>query len=85
MRSGRLKQYFCRVQAWEDVTTPAGKFPAARIEVTLNYIENGKIMATTREMLWYSPQASQIVRLVREGRAPDEGSTRIVAELLEFR
>jgi len=27
----------------------------------------------------------QVARVVREGRSPDEGSTRIVAQLVEFR
>lgn len=85
VRADRVKQYSSQVLAWEDVTTPAGKFSAARIEVTLNYIENGSIMGTAHEMLWYSPQAFQLVKVVREGRTPDESSHRIVAELVELR
>jgi hypothetical protein len=59
--------------------------PVARIEGQLSYVEGGKTVATAKETLWVAPRYAQVVRIVREGRTPDEGSQRIVAELVEFR
>ena len=84
-REGRVKRYEGRVVRVEDVTVPAGTYRAAVIEAELTYIEGGQVRARARETLWYAPAASQIVKVVREGRTPDEGSSRIVAELAEYR
>ena len=43
------------------------------------------MQARARETLWYVPKLAQVVKVVRDGRTPDEGSRRIVAELAEFR
>ena len=83
-REGRIKRYEGRVARVEDVTVPAGTYHAAVIEAELTYIEGGQVRARARETLWYAPAASQIVKVVREGRTPDEGSSRIVAELMDF-
>jgi len=80
-----MKRYEGRVVRVEDVTVPAGTYRAAVIEAELSYIEGGQVRARARETLWYAPAASQIVKVVREGRTPDEGSSRIVAELAEYR
>jgi hypothetical protein len=85
VREGRVKRYEGRVLRWEDVTVPAGTFRAAVIEADLYYVEAGQTRAQAKETLWYAPQAAQLVKVVREGRTPDEGSTRIVAELAEYR
>jgi hypothetical protein len=81
---GRMKRYEGRVTRMEDVTVPAGTFRAAVIEADLYYIESGEVRAQAKETIWYVPEV-QIVRIVREGRTPDEGSTRIVAELKSFK
>ena len=80
---GRMKRYEGRVTRVEDVTVPAGTFRAAVIEADLYYIEAGQVRAQARETLWYAPEV-QIVKVVREGRTPDESSSRIVAELKSF-
>lgn len=85
VREGRMKRYDGRVLRWEDVTVPAGTYRAALIEADLYYIEGGQVRAQAKERLWYAPQVAQLVKVVREGRTPDEGSTRIVAELAEYR
>jgi len=84
-RAGRVKRYEGRVLRWEEVQVPAGTFSAAVIEADLSYVEGGTVQARARETLWYAPAVSQVVRVVREGRTPDEGSSRIVAELAEYR
>jgi len=83
-RDGRVKRYEGRVVRVEDVTVPAGTYRAAVIEAELTYIEGGQVRARARETLWYAPAASQVVKVVRDGRTPDEGSSRIVAELMDF-
>ena len=80
---GRMKRYEGKVTRMEDITVPAGTFRAAVIEADLYYIEAGQVRAQAKETLWYAPEV-QIVRVVREGRTPDEGATRIVAELKSF-
>lgn len=85
VREGRIKRYEGTVARWENLQVPAGIYTAAVIEAELSYIEAGKVQARARETLWYVPKMAQVVKVVREGRTPDEGSTRIVAELLEFR
>jgi hypothetical protein len=84
-RQGRFKRYEGTVVRVDDVTVPAGTYRAAVIEAELSYIEDSQVRARARETIWYAPAASQIVRIVRDGRAPDEGSSRIVAELVEYR
>jgi len=85
VREGRVKRYEGTVVRWENIQVPAGVYTAAVIEAELLYVENGKVQARARETLWYVPKLSQVVKVVRDGRTPDEGSTRIVAELVEFR
>ncbi|OGA82810.1 MAG: hypothetical protein A3G27_12855 [Betaproteobacteria bacterium RIFCSPLOWO2_12_FULL_66_14] len=85
VRAGRLKRYEGQVARWENIQVPAGVFTAAVIEAELLYLEEGEVQARARETLWYVPELAQVVKVLREGRTPDEGSTRIVAELAEFR
>ena len=85
VREGRLKQYEAKVARWENVQVPAGTYTAAVIEAELSYIEGGKVLAKARETLWYAPKLSQVVKVLRDGRTPDEASTRIAAELQELR
>ena len=80
-----VKRFEGQVMGWEDLQLPAGSLKAAKVEGTLTYREDGEFRGGARETFWYAPQVSQIVRIVRDGRTPDEGSTRIVAELAEFR
>ena len=84
-REGRMKWYEGKVARWQNIEVPAGAYTAAVIEADLLYIESGKVQARARETLWYVPELSQVVRVLREGRTPDEGSSRIVAELVEIR
>lgn len=85
VRDGRLKRYRGVVSGWETVAVPAGRFRAARIDADLYYVDEGRIQASARETLWYAPDVRQFVKVVREGRTPDEGGNRIVAELAEYR
>ena len=85
VREGRVKRYEATVARWENVQVPAGTYTAAVIEAELLYIEGGKVLARARETLWYAPKLSQVVKVLRDGRTPDEASTRIVAELQELR
>lgn len=85
VRAGRVKRYAGELKGWEDMAIGGGTYPAARIETTLDYIEDGRVQASVRETIWYMPAVRQVARVVREGRSPDEGSTRIVAQLVEFR
>jgi hypothetical protein len=83
--AGSMKRFDGQVTAWEDVQLPAGKMSAAKIEGTLTYREDGQFRAGARETFWYAPRVSQVIRIVRDGRTPDEGSSRIVAELADYR
>ncbi len=85
VRAGRMKRYDATVARWENVQVPAGTYTAAVIEAELSYLDDGKVLARARETLWYVPKLSQVVKVLREGRTPDEASTRIVAELMEYR
>jgi hypothetical protein len=85
VREGRTKRYEGQVARWENIQVPAGTYRAAVIEAELSYVEAGKVQARARETIWYAPKLAQVVKVVREGSTPDEGSTRIVAELMEFR
>lgn len=85
VREGRVKRYEGSVVRVEEVTVPAGTYRAAVIVAELSYIEDGQVRARARESLWYAPAVAQIVKVVREGRTPDEGSSRIIAELAEYR
>jgi hypothetical protein len=80
-----VKRFEGQVMGLEDLQLPAGNMSAARIDGTLSYLEDGQLRGRAQETFWYAPKVSQIVKIVREGRTPDEGSSRIVAELAEFR
>ena len=83
--AGSVKRFEGQVMAWEDLQLPGGKLNAAKVEGTLTYREDGQFRGGARETFWYAPRVSQIVKIVRDGRTPDEGSSRIVAELAEYR
>jgi hypothetical protein len=80
-----VKRFEGQVTGWDDLQLPAGSLKAAKVEGTLTYREDGQFRGGAHETFWYAPKVSQIVRIVREGRTPDEASSRIVAELAEFR
>ena len=83
--AGSVKRYEGVVERWEEVQVPAGTYSAALIVGDLYYIQAGKVRAQAKEMIWYAPKAFQVVKVVRDGGTPDEGSRRIVAELAEYR
>jgi len=84
VREGRIKQFEGVVHGWEVVKVPHGSHQAARIEAKILYVEKGRVQAESRETIWIAPEVG-IVKVVREGAAPDESSRRIVAELAELR
>ena len=83
-REGRIKRYDGQVVRWENLQVPAGTYRVAVIETSLDYVEGG-VQARVKETIWYAPAVSQVVKIVREGKSPDEASSRIVAELIEYR
>jgi hypothetical protein len=85
-KAGSMKRYVATFLRWEQLQVPAGTYRAAVIEVRLSYVDGGQATrAVVRETLWYAPDIAQLVKVVREGHSPDEVSTRIVAELAEYR
>jgi hypothetical protein len=85
VRRGRIKQFDGEVRGWEMLKVPSGTYNAVRIDALIKYIEAGKVEATSRETIWIAPKVWGVLKVVREGVAPDEGFRRIVAELSEFR
>ena len=84
-RSGGIKQFEGVAKGTERVSVPLGTFEAVRVDTVIKYIDKGKVAATSRETLWLAPQVHGIVKIVREGVAPDESFRRIVAELAEYK
>lgn len=84
-REGRRKHWYAQVVRTERITVPAGSFDSLVIQLNLAYIEGGEVRARAIEFIWYAPEVKQVVRIVREGATPDEGSRRITAELAEYR
>ena len=88
VRAGRIKRYDAVVKEWQtlpaypSVKAPGDTFVVARIEATLSYLEGGEQRARAHEVLWYSPRYLQVVKVIREGRTPDEGAHLIIAELV---
>lgn len=80
-RAERVRRFDMKVIAWERVRTAAGEFDAAHLEGTLRYMEGETVRAEVRYGLWYAPRAMQIVRVLWEGRAPDESQAEMIAEL----
>ncbi len=74
LREGRVKRYEGTVARFENVQVPAGVYTAAVVEADLLYVEAGEVQARARETLWYVPKLAQVVKVVREGRTPDEGA-----------
>jgi hypothetical protein len=83
-QDGRVRRYDMRVVAWERVALPAGEFDAVRMEGKLLYVESESVKAEVAYALWYAPRAKQVVRLRWIGRAPDESSAEMIAELAAY-
>lgn len=83
IRDGRVRRWDAVVGTSEQVSVPAGRFEAVRIDAAVSYIDGGTTLASVKETIWYAPAIRQIVKVVREGRSPDEAGQRIVAELAE--
>ena len=81
----RVRRFEFKVAGWEKVKVEAGEFDAARLDGTLRYVEKGSLKAEVQYSLWYAPAARQTVRMRWMGRAPDEGSGEMIAELASFR
>lgn len=84
-REGRRKAWYAQVVRAERVTVPAGSFDALVMQLNVAYLEGDEVRARTLEFIWYAPEVSQIVKITRHGRTPDEGSEFISAELAEYR
>ena len=84
-QSAHVRRYELTVTGWERVTLPAGEFDAARMDGTLRYVDGDSVKAEVRYSLWYAPRAKQVVRLLWMGRAPDESSAEMIAELAAYR
>lgn len=82
---GSMKRFQGMVTTMEDVQLPGGVLAAARIEGTLTYHEDGQFRGGARETIWFAPKVGQVIRILREGRVPDENLNRISAELVEYR
>jgi hypothetical protein len=80
-----VKRFAGHVTSLENVTVPAGTYRAAVIEGSWSYLENGEFRARAHEKFWFASSVSQVVKIVRSGIAPDEGSKQIDAELAEYR
>jgi len=85
MGVARARRYDMKVIAWERVSVAAGEFDAAHLAGALRYMEGENVKAEVRYSLWYAPRAKQVVRVLWEGRAPDEGQSEIIVELASFR
>jgi hypothetical protein len=86
VKAGRVKRYEGTLV--ESSSNPGPVEPGTtllKIEGTLSYIDGGRVEARARETLWYSGKSGQLARIERDGRTPDESSTRIVAQLVELR
>jgi hypothetical protein len=89
VRAGRVKRYDAVVMEWGNLAAPPSvkapndMFAVVRIDAILSYVEDGVVRATAVERFWYAPRYMQIVRIVREGKTPDEAVHQIVAELVE--
>lgn len=85
VRARRIKSYMAQAKEWTELRLQGKSYPALRIEATLSYIDEGNVQASAKETFWYMPAVRQVAKIVREGATPDEGATRIVAELVDFR
>lgn len=85
-KPGSMKRFDGRVvSAGMPIDTPAGRFPSILVRGAWSYVEDGQVRARAEEEFWYVPAVSQVVRVERRGATPDESSSGIVAELIEFR
>jgi hypothetical protein len=85
---GRMKQFEGNVESWEEVQVEAGVFRAAKINGWLRYLEaDGNQFTRVALMFWYAPDVGQVVKVLFEGAAPDEGGDHqlFIAELVEYR
>ena len=83
---GRMKRFEGKVVGWEDIQVEAGNFRAAKIDGWLRYLEaDGNQYTRVGMVFWFAPKPGQVVKILLQGKAPDENLTLIVAELVELR
>ena len=83
---GRMKRFEGTVVAWEDIQVEAGTFRAAKIDGWLRYLEaDGNQYTRVALVFWFAPKVGQVVKILLEGKPPDESLNLIVAELVEYR
>jgi hypothetical protein len=88
---------YLAVSIWRDAPAPKPKAkpvvvakpaqqappsPVARIEIRLSYVEDGVERASATETVWYAWRFLQVVKIVREGKTPDEAAHRVEANLI---
>jgi hypothetical protein len=88
IRPGRVKRFTAEVKEWtslpapKSIRAPMDQFPVARIEIRLSYVEDGVERASATETVWYAWRFLQVVKIVREGKTPDEAAHRVEANLI---
>lgn len=80
----QARRWDMRSEGWQMLELPAGRFAALHLKGKLQYVDNEVVKAEIDYSLWYSPAARQVVRVVWQGRAPDEGNTQMIVELGSF-
>ena len=83
--NGQVRRFDMRVIGWETVQVQAGEFQAVHLDGKLQYVDKDSIKAEVRYAIWYAPRARQVVRVLWLGRAPDESSAEMIAELASFK
>jgi hypothetical protein len=56
-----------RVEEWAEITVPAGRFRAIKVELTRESL--GASTSTARQTLWYAPEVKRFVRWESQTRA----------------
>jgi hypothetical protein len=84
--AGRMKRFDGQVVAWENIQVEAGTYRAVKIDGWLRYLEaDGSQFTRVALVFWFAPKIGQVVKIVLEGKPPDENLNLIVAELVEYR
>ena len=84
--AGEIKlDYRAKVDRWEDVEVPAGKFKAIRIVHDGRYLMN-EGSSTVQEIFWYSPEVKHFVKWTHQSRTfSGRMNDNVTIELTDYR
>ena len=81
-----VQDRIARVEGWEDVQVPAGRFRALKVVAEGSSRRSDRpLPGTVREVMWYSPEVKRYVKWTYEAGSPRSVNRSFEYELVDYR